>query len=278
MNKNKDKNKNIMIENSVIEKVFEDLRNKNQKAFIPFITCGFPDCDGFLSLFETLDENGADIIEVGIPFSDPLADGPVIQTTSEIALKNGVNTDTAFKTIDRIRKKSDTPIAIMTYFNIIYRYGLKKFLKNAENTGVNALIIPDLPTEEFDAYKDNFNRAGIDNIIFASLNSSKERLKAVTEKGRGFLYCVSVKGVTGVRNDLDPEVVKFLKDLRRITDLPLALGFGLSNEEQIKKVRDYCDGIIMGSKILSMILESRSFKDGIKSVEAFVSDINKILK
>lgn len=278
MNKNKNKNKNIVIENSTIEEVFKDLRNKNQKAFIPFVTCGFPDYDGFFSLFEALDSNGADIIEVGIPFSDPLADGPVIQTTSEIALKNGVNTDIVFKSIDRIREKSDKPIAIMTYFNIIYSYGLKKFLKNAENSGVNGLIIPDLPPEEVDVYKDNFRRAGIDNIMFASLTSSKERLKAVVEKGRGFIYCVSVKGVTGVRNDLDPEVVKFLKDLRKITSLPLALGFGLSNEEQVKKVRDYCDGIIMGSKILSLILESRSFKDGIKSVEAFTSGISKILK
>ncbi len=269
MNKNKD---------SIIEKVFKGLQKKDQKAFIPFITCGFPSRKGFFELFKILDENKADIIEVGVPFSDPLADGPVIQATSKIALENGVNTDIVFQSIARIREKSSTPIAIMTYFNTVYHYGVEKFLKNAENSGVNGVIIPDLPPEEFDIYKNYFNGTNIDNIMFASLTSGKERLKVVAEKSRGFIYCVSVKGVTGIRNSINPEIIRFLKDLKKITKLPLALGFGLSNKEQVMKVKDYCDGVIIGSKILSLILEARDFKEGIKKVGYFTSGVSSILK
>jgi len=269
MNKNK---------SSVIEKVFEDLRKNNRKAFIPFITCGFPNLNDFFKLFETLDKNGADIIEIGIPFSDPLADGPVIQTTSKIALKNGINTDIVLKSITKIRKRSDTPIAIMTYFNTIYHYGLEKFLKNAESAGVNGLIIPDLPLEEFICHESYFDKASIDNIMLASLTSGKDRLKDIAEKSRGFVYCISVKGVTGIRNSISLEVINFLKNLRKITSLPLALGFGLSSREQINEIKDYCDGIIIGSKILSLILETDNFKQGLKSVENFTSNIGNFLK
>lgn len=263
---------------SPIERVFKKLRKNNQKAFIPFITCGFPSLNGFFSLFETLDKNGADIIEVGIPFSDPLADGPVIQTTSKIALENGINTDIVFNSIIKIRKSSDTPIAIMTYFNTIYHYGIERFLKKAETAGVNGLIIPDLPLEEFIGYRSYFNGVNIDNIMFASLTSSKERLSAIAREGKGFIYCVSVKGVTGIRNSISPEVIGFLKNLKEITSLPLALGFGLSNREQINQIKGYCDGVIIGSKILSMLLEARSFNGGLKEVKNFALDINKVLK
>jgi len=265
-------------EDSPIERVFKKLRKNNQKAFIPFITCGFPSLDGFFSLFETLDKNGADIIEVGIPFSDPLADGPVIQTTSKIALENGINTDIVFNSIIKIRKSSDTPIAIMTYFNTIYHYGTERFLKKAKEAGVNGLIIPDLPLEEFTSYRSYFNRVNIDNIMFASLTSGKERLSAIAGQGRGFIYCISVKGVTGIRNSINPEVIDFLKNLKEITTLPLALGFGLSNREQINQIKSYCDGIIIGSKILSLLLEARSFNGGLKEVKSFALNISRVLK
>lgn len=263
---------------SPIERVFKKLRKNNQKAFIPFITCGFPSLNGFFSLFETLDKNGADIIEVGIPFSDPLADGPVIQTTSKIALENGINTDIVFNSIIKIRKSSDTPIAIMTYFNIIYHYGTGRFLKKAKRAGVNGLIIPDLPLEEFTSYRSYFSGVNIDNIMFASLTSSKERLSAIAGQCKGFIYCVSVKGVTGIRNSISPEVIDFLKNLKEITSLPLALGFGLSNREQINQIKGYCDGVIIGSKILSLLLEARSFNSGLKEVKNFALDVNKVLK
>jgi tryptophan synthase alpha chain len=262
----------------MIEEVFSNLRKNGSKAFIPFITCGFPDMEGFFELFRVLDKSGADIIEIGIPFSDPLADGPVIQATSKIALENGMNTDIVFESIKKIRKESKTPIAIMTYFNTVYRYGLEKFLEKSRSSGVNGIIIPDLPLEEFSDYRGYFRKMGIDNIMFASLTSDRKRLEAVVREGRGFIYCISVKGVTGVRNNVNPEVIKFLKDLRKLTSLPLALGFGLSSREQVSQIKDYCDGIIIGSKILSFVLEASSFKEGIKEVENFAKSISGILK
>jgi len=266
-----------MNNDSVIENVFKSLRKNKGKAFIPFITCGFPSMEGFLDLFKALDRSGADIIEVGIPFSDPLADGPVIQETSKIALENGINTDIIFTYLSRVREESSKPIVIMTYFNTVYRYGVERFLDKSKGAGVNGIIVPDLPLEEFRYYK-YFKKANIDNIMFASLTSSRERLMTVARKSRGFIYCISVKGVTGVRNNVNPEIIDFLKGMRGITKLPLALGFGLSNRKQVSQIKNYCDGIIIGSKILSLVLEAESFGDGIKAVEDFATDISKVLK
>lgn len=261
-----------------INRVFKKLRNNNKKAFIPFVSCGYPDMDGYFRLVDVLDKSGADVIEIGIPFSDPLADGPVIQTTSKVALKNGVNTDVVLDSISVIREKSSTPIVILAYFNTIYRYGVEKFLKSAYEKGVDGLIIPDLPLEEFYSYASIFRKSGIDNIMLASLTSSKERLVKISSIARGFIYCVSVKGVTGVRNALSSEVKSFLKELKNITSIPLALGFGLSNQQQIEEIKDYCDGIIIGSKILSMLFEKDSFENNLKRIENFACSINNILK
>jgi len=261
-----------------INKVFNTLRKKNQKAFIPFVTCGYPDLSGYLKLVDVLEKNGADIIEIGIPFSDPLADGPVIQTTSKIALENGINTDIVLDSVSVIREKSNIPIVILAYFNTVYGYGIEKFLKKASRVGIDGLIIPDLPFEEFYRYKPSFDASCIDNIMLASLTSSEQRLSRISSIGKGFIYCVSVKGVTGVRDKVSSEVKDFLIKLRRMTELPLALGFGLSNKKQIDDIKDYCDGIIIGSKILSMLLKADSLEDGLREVESFIVGINKVLK
>ncbi|MEE8324722.1 MAG: tryptophan synthase subunit alpha [Candidatus Humimicrobiaceae bacterium] len=260
-----------------IPKVFEGLRKKGRKAFIPFITCGFPDLDGTLKLFDVLDSCGADIIEIGIPFSDPLADGPVIQRTSKIALEAGINTDTVFETVRTIRKTSSTPVVFLVYFNSIYAYGVERFLSNAEEAGVDGMIIPDLPLEEFNKYRTLFDRSTIDNIMIASLTSGRERLADIAAAGKGFIYCVSLKGVTGIRNEISDEVSDFLETLRSVTDLPLALGFGLSTAEQVKQVKDKCDGIIMGSKILDIILSANDFDEGLEELEKFCSRIREVL-
>ncbi len=143
----------------------------------------------------------------------------------------------------------------LVYFNSIYAYGVERFLSNAEEAGVDGMIIPDLPLEEFNKYRTLFDRSTIDNIMIASLTSGRERLADIAAAGKGFIYCVSLKGVTGIRNEISDEVSDFLETLRSVTDLPLALGFGLSTAEQVKQVKDKCDGIIMGSKILDIILE-----------------------
>ncbi len=270
-----------MIENkdgrSRISKVFEELKKEGRKAFIPFITCGFPDLDGTFRLFKVLDRCGADIIEIGIPFSDPLADGPVIQKTSKIALEAGINTDTVFETVRTIRKTSATPVVLLVYFNSIYAYGIERFLSNAEKSGVDGMIIPDLPLEEFNKYSLLFKKSSIDNIMIASLTSGRERLTDIAAAGRGFLYCVSLKGVTGIRSGLSEEVSDFLGTLRSVTDLPLALGFGLSTADQISQIKDKCDGIIMGSKILDIILSANDLDNGLEELEKFCRDIIKVL-
>lgn len=263
---------------SKISEVFKKLRNENKKVFIPFVTCGYPDLEGYFKLVDILEKNGADIIEVGIPFSDPLADGPIIQSTSKIALENGINTDIVLDSISKIRSKSNVPIVILTYFNTVYRYSIEKFLKRASEAGVNGLIIPDLPLEEFYNYRHLFEKNFIDNIMLASLTSSKQRLSKISSISSGFIYCVSVKGVTGIRDRIGSEVTDFLVKLRKMTDIPLALGFGLSNKKQIGEIKDYCDGIIIGSKILSLLLDADSFKDGLREVETFGKGVNKILK
>jgi len=265
---------------SLIEKTFEDLKQKGQKAFIPFLTCGYPDMDGFLAAYELLDDAGADIIEIGMPFSDPLADGPVIQKTSKIAIENGANTDTAFDAVKRIRKKSSTPIALLVYFNMVYRYGVEKFLSNAGDAGANGVIIPDLPLEEYGSYIKCFEDSGLDNIMIASLTSDDKRLEAIGRMGRGFLYCVSLKGVTGARSGsgLSGELAGFLDRLRPVTRLPLAVGFGISTAEQVKAIKDRCDGIIMGSRILDILLKEDDIDKGFEDLEAFVKEIMEVLK
>lgn len=260
-----------------ISKVFEELKKEDRKAFIPFITCGFPDLDGTFKLFEVLEKCGADIIEIGIPFSDPLADGPVIQKTSKIALEAGINTDTVFETVRTIRKTSATPIVLLVYFNIIYAYGVERFLSSAKKSGVDGMIIPDLPLEEFNKYSTLFDSSTIDNIMLASLTSGRKRLADIAAAGRGFIYCVSLRGVTGIRSGLSGEVSDFLKVLRSVTDLPLALGFGLSTAEQVKQLEDKCDGIIMGSKILDIILEAEDIDKGLEELEKFCKEIIKEL-
>ena len=265
-------------EKGPIGAVFEGLKKKGQKAFIPFLTCGFPDMEGFMAAYELLESCGADIIEIGIPFSDPLADGPVIQKTSKIAMDNGVNTDTVFEAVKRIRKKSSTPIALLVYFNMVYKYGVERFLSNAAGAGVNGVIIPDLPLEEYEAYKSYFKESGIDNIMIASLTSDDKRLEAIGKAGRGFVYCVSLKGVTGVRSGLSGELEDFLGRLRSLTQLPLAVGFGISTPEQVKAIKDKCDGIIMGSRILDILLKEDDFDRGLEKLEGFIKEIIGELK
>ena len=260
-----------------ISKVFEELKKEDCRAFIPFITCGFPDLDGTFRLFKVLDRCGADIIEIGIPFSDPLADGPIIQKTSKIALKAGINTDTVFETVRTIRKTSSTPIVLLVYFNSIYAYGVEDFISNAEESGVDGMIIPDLPLEEFNKYSTLFDSSTIDNIMIASLTSGRKRLEDIAAVGRGFIYCVSLRGVTGIRSGLSDEVSEFLGTLRSVTDLPLALGFGLSTAYQVSQTKDRCDGIIMGSKILDIILSADDFDSGLKELERFCGEIIKEL-
>ena len=182
-------------------------------------------------------------------------------------------------TIAVIRESSEIPIVIMAYFNTVYRYGIRRFLERAENTGADGIIIPDMPLEEYINYRQYFNGySSIDVIMLASLTSQMERLQKIAGVCRGFLYCVAVKGVTGAREGISQEIKEFLVKLRGMTNIPLALGFGISNSSQVLEVRKYCDGIIIGSKIISMVSGYGNFTDSLKKLEKFITEINSILK
>ena len=258
-----------------IEDVFKNLGPR--KAFIPFLTCGYPNIEGFEKLFLTVVENGADIIEVGLPFSDPIADGQVIQNASRIALKGGINTDIMLKSIKKLGKEVDIPMVVMSYFNPIYCRGVERSLSELKSCGVSGLIIPDLPLEEFYNYKTLFDGAGIDNIMLVSLTTGKERLAEIGKFGKGFVYCVSVKGVTGQRKNIGKGVKKYLQLVRRQTKLYTALGFGLSTVKHINEIKESTDGIIIGSKILSLINEG-NLEKGLCEVAGFCKKIKQALK
>ncbi len=258
-----------------IGQVFKKL-GKN-KAFIPFITCGYPTMDGFEKLFLRLADHGADMIEVGLPFSDPLADGPVIQKTSQVALQKGMHADIMFESLRKLGKITQIPVVVMSYFNPIYRYGLKRFFSECNRSGISGLIVPDLLLEEYMGYKKFFEDADLDNIMMVSLTTGKERLKQIGKIGKGFVYCVSVKGVTGQTAHIAAEIKDFLSMVKKQTGLYTALGFGLSTVKQINDIKEYTDGIIIGSKILSLIGEDH-FDQDLSKVEDFCRKITGCLR
>ncbi len=263
---------NIVYKNKIgrIEEKFVSLKKQNKKALITFITGGYPNIVNFLDIFFILENSGVDIIEIGIPFSDPIADGPVIQYSSNTAINNGFNTKVLLNSIEKFRRKSSLPIAVMTYFNIIYNYGLKQFLHDISNAGVDGIIVPDLPLEEFLKYKSIFLSSKISKIMLVSRSTDQYRIKEISSYCSGFLYCVLIKGVTGLKSNINNDTREFLKMVKRNTHLPLAVGFGISEMTQIIKIKDFCDGIIIGSKIISLIKESEN--------KGITKDYSKLIK
>jgi len=208
-----------------------------------------------------LAENGADIIELGIPFSDPMADGATIQASSHQALLNGVTTDSCFELAVNIRKQSDIPLVFMTYYNPVYAYGLEKFCKACAEAGVDGLIIPDLPPEEGETLEVPAQKYGIDVIYLLAPTSTEDRIKLVAEQSRGYIYMVSVTGVTGARSNISTNLEEFIARVRKEAKQPLCVGFGVSNPEQAKKIAEIADGVIVGSRIIQSIKDDPSLAD-----------------
>jgi len=236
-----------------IEKVLRSLREEKKKSLIIYITAGDPDLKITEELVYSIAEAGADVVELGIPFSDPLADGPTIQQASQRSLNGKVTIPKILSTIEKIRKKSSVPIALMTYYNPIFYYGLDRFVTNSKAVGVDGLIVPDLPLEESKELRDSTERFGIELISFITPTSTPERIDAITKVARGFIYCVSVTGVTGIRENLSLDVVEMIRKIRPYTDIPLAIGFGISNVKQAKEMIKYTDAIIVGSAVVKII-------------------------
>ncbi len=225
---------------------------KEHKAFIPFITCGDPDLDTTRACVREMVKNGADIIELGIPFSDPVAEGPVIQEANVRALKGGVTTDKVFDMVEELRKETDTPFVFMTYANVVFSYGKERFLSNCRKKGVDGLILPDLPFEEKDEFDPVCRENGVE-LISLIAPTSEDRIKDIASEAEGFVYIVSSLGVTGVRSEIKTDLESIVKIVRENTKRPCAIGFGISTPEQAAKMSAISDGAIIGSAIMKII-------------------------
>ena len=234
---------------SRIYKAFE-----NKKAFIAFLTAGDPDFETSLKNFKAVIEAGADLIEVGIPFSDPIAEGPVIQEADIRALASGMTTDKVFDLVKELRKDYDLPIVFMTYANPVYHYGTEKFFKNASEAGADGIIIPDCPFEERHEFDETAEKYGMDFISMIA-PTSEDRIKMIASQAKGFLYVVSSLGVTGVRSEITTDVGSILSLIKESTDTPAAIGFGISSPEQAKKMSQVADGVIVGSAMVKIVAQ-----------------------
>lgn len=234
---------------SRINKAFE-----NGKAFIAFVTGGDPDIETTEKLIYTMSESGADLIEIGIPFSDPIAEGPVIQEASERALKAGCTTDKLFDMVKRVREKIDTPLVFMTYLNPIYTYGKEKFMNNCKESGIDGVIVPDLPFEEKDELDGVCEKNAVD-LISLIAPTSNDRIKTIAKDAKGFVYCVSSLGVTGVRSEITTDIDAMIGLVREVTDIPCAIGFGISTPSQASEMSKKADGVIVGSAIVKIVAQ-----------------------
>jgi len=261
--------------NRIIEK-FDYLIMKNEKAFIPFVTAGDPDLATTLELVLVLEKAGADIIEIGIPYSDPMADGPVIQASSTRALTNGTKISSIMDKVKEIREKTLIPLVYLLYYNSIFKYGSNKFLKKCKEVGVDGLIIPDLPLEERAEVIQIADKYDI-CIIPMVAPTSNDRIKAITNLGKGFVYCVSVNGVTGTRQNLNTDIKEYMDLISSYTNMPKALGFGISNVEMAKAYAPYCQAIIVGSAIIKLVAEGGTQEGIIKRVYDFAVEIKSII-
>lgn len=221
------------------------------KAFIPFVTCGDPSLEITEQLVYAMEEAGADLIELGIPFSDPTAEGPVIQEANVRALRGGVTTDKVFDMVTKIREKTDIPMVFMTYANVVFSYGTERFIEKSAKVGMDGLILPDVPFEEKEEFDSACKKYGLD-LISLIAPTSHERITQIAKEAQGFVYCVSSLGVTGTRAKITTDIGAMVKLVKAAKDIPCAVGFGISTPEQAKKMAEQSDGAIVGSAIVKL--------------------------
>lgn len=246
----------------------------NKKAFIAYITAGDPDLETTKEIIFELNKDGVDIIEIGIPFSDPLADGPVIQEASQMAIKKGVNLSKIFNTLESLKGRINTPIVLMGYYNSILNYGIDKFIEDCKLTNVSGVIIPDLPFDEEPEFYEKLRKNDIDGILLVAPNTSEERLKKFSNYATGFLYCVSLMGVTGDSKGPVEYINDYIQKIRKYINIPIAIGFGIDHQEKVKSLIDYVDGIIVGSAIIKLIDKNKDNKDKMfEELRSFVKSL-----
>ena len=242
----------------------------NGKAFIPFITCGDPSLEITEQLVYAMEEAGADLIELGIPFSDPTAEGPVIQAASMRALSQGVTTDNIFEMVGRIRQKTQLPMVFMTYANVVFSYGAERFIKRAAELGMDGLILPDLPYEEKQEFDPLCKKYGLD-LVSLIAPTSRERISMIAKEASGFVYCVSSLGVAGVRSEIQTDIGAMVRLVKEVSDIPCAVGFGISTPAQAAKMSALSDGAIVGSAIVKMCAQYG--KDCVPYIKEYVKEM-----
>jgi tryptophan synthase alpha chain len=241
---------------SKIKNKFKELRSKKEKALVAYIMIGYPNYKATISIIRGLVKGGADIIELGFPFSDPLADGPIIQNASSISLKNGTKLNDLFNLIKKIRKETDIPLILMTYTNILYKQGFAKFIFGAKKAGIDGFILPDMSIEESKDYVNAAKKQNTDTIFLVSPNTNINRLKRISKITSGFLYLVSIFGTTGMKTIIQQYTINAIKNTKKVVNakIPVGVGFGVSTPEDVKKfVSSGADAVIIGSAFLKLI-------------------------
>jgi len=256
-----------------IDKKFRELKRQRKKAFIAFIMAGDPSLSITKKLMLELDEKGASIIELGVPFSDPLADGPVIQKSSQRGLKAGANLDRVFNLVRNARLEIKTPIVFLIYYNLIFHYGIEKFVKHSVEAGIDGVVVPDLPPEESKELRVLAKKYNLSVIHLLAPTSSSNRIKKINNASTGFIYYVSITGTTGARKKLPKELFDSLRKVKKLTKKPICVGFGISNREQVKEIQKIADGVIVGSAIIKVIEENVGKKDIVEKVGRFVGKL-----
>ena len=258
---------------SRIGAAFEKARAEGRAAFIPFITAGYPTLQRSAELLDALVAGGADLIEIGVPFSDPLADGTTVQASSQKALENGVTLADALDLARRLRVKgSDVPVLLMGYTNPFYQYGLERLAADAVEAGVDGFIIPDLPADESDEFREPLQARGRDLIYLLAPTTTERRIADTAERASGFIYCVALVGVTGARDALSATLADYLARVRAQTSLPLALGFGISTPTQVAEASQLADGVVVASALINHV-DSLPDSEQVAGAERFVRDL-----
>lgn len=257
---------------SRIAEKFAELKNNREKCLITFITAGDPDLDMTCELIPEMEKSGSDIIELGVPFSDPMADGPTIQKASERALAAGTTLKAILSMVKSVRKVSQVPIILMGYFNPVFRYGIRKFAADAVDAGVDGVLLVDLPPEEASAFKKEADAQGLDVIFLLTPTSDDNRIEKVARLASGFVYYVSVTGVTGARKDVADSVLTAVELIRKRIDLPVAVGFGIADPSQAAKVAGVADGVVVGSALVKLFEEFHG-QELIKRVGSFIAEL-----
>lgn len=261
-----------------IQDAFRRADQEGRRAFIPYLTAGFPDEETSLELFRALVRAGADVIEIGLPFSDPMADGPTIQRSSNQALEQGMTPTRALALASRLASETSRPLVVMTYLNPVLKMGYEKFAQAASESGISGAIIPDLPPEEAEPWLEAAGEAGLETIFLAAPTTPFQRLKKIASLSRGFLYYVSQTGVTGTEVSVTAELTRALDQARRVSNLPVAVGFGVGRPEQAAALAPAADGVIVGSALIGEVFKHPSAGAQIEAVEKLAGGLGRALR